>query len=64
MLAELKPYCHHSGENDYMEVTVWSNGEAVDVSIDRKWSGAGTERFSLTYGEWELLQVLMLYQGD
>ena len=59
VFAELKPYCTHSGEHDYMEVTEWSNGEGYDIHIDRR---RGSEKFSLTYGEWELLQVLMNYK--
>jgi hypothetical protein len=61
VFAELKPYCFHSGENHYMEVTEWSNGEGYDIVIDRK---NNTERFSLTHGEWECLQVLMNYKGE
>ena len=61
VFAELKPYCHHGGEHDYMEVTEWSNGEGYDIVIDRK---RGSEKFSLTYGEWELLQVLMNYKDS
>lgn len=59
--SELKEYCHHAGEHDHMEVTVWSNGEGVDISIDRKDSN---ERLSMTYGEWELLTVLMNWKGE
>jgi len=51
----------HGGDQDYMEVTEWSNGEGYDIVIDRK---GDTERFSLTYGEWELLQVLMNWKGE
>ena len=61
VFAHLKPYCCHAGENDYMEVTEWSNGEGYDIVIDRK---SDTERFSLTHGEWELLQVLMNWKGE
>jgi len=61
IFSQLKPYCFHAGEDDYMEVTEWSNGEGYDIVIDRK---NGTERFSLTYGEWELLTVLMNWKGD
>ena len=62
VFAELKGYCHHSiGEHDYMEVTEWSNGEGYDIHIDRK---NGGEKFSLTHGEWELLQVLMNWKGE
>jgi hypothetical protein len=61
VFSELKRYCHMSGDNDYMEVTEWSNGEGWDININRK---NGDERFSLTYGEWELLQVLINWKGD
>ena len=59
VFAVLKPYDHMSGPDDYMEVTEWSNGEGVDINIDRT---RGSEKLSLTYGEWELLQVLMNYK--
>lgn len=59
VFSRLKPYCHHSGDDDYMEVTEWGNGEGFDINIDRK---RGIEKFSLSYGEWELLQVLMNYK--
>lgn len=62
VFAVLKPYCHHASEHDYIEVTEWSNGEGVDIMIDRK-HGYG-KIISLTYGEWELLQVLMNYKGE
>ena len=61
VFAELKGYCHLSSDNDYMEVTEWSNGEGYDILIDRK---RGMERFSLSHGEWELLQVLMNWRGE
>lgn len=61
VFAELKDYCMHSGDHDYMEVTEWSNGEGYDILIDRK---RGIERFSLSHGEWELLQVLMNWRGE
>ena len=60
VFAELKGYCHLSSDNDYMEVTEWSNGEGYDVCIDRK---SGGEKFSLTYGEVELLIVLLNWKG-
>ena len=62
LFAELKPYCHHSGENDYMEVTEWSNGEGYDIMIDRK--GGYGKIISLTHGEWELMQVLINWKGE
>jgi hypothetical protein len=61
VFAELLPYCVLSGEGDYMEVTHWTNGEGYDIEIEAK---NRKERFSLTNGEWELLQVLMNYKDD
>jgi hypothetical protein len=54
--TELKPYCHHSKEHDYMEVTEWSNGEGFDVNINDK------KHISLSWGELEALQVLINYK--
>jgi hypothetical protein len=50
----------HAGDNDYMEVTQWSNGEGYDICIDRK---NGRDKFSLTFGEFDLLTVLMNWKG-
>lgn len=50
--APLKEYCHLAKEHSFMEVTEWHNGEGFDVSIDDK-------HFNLTYGEFELLSVLV-----
>ena len=61
VFANLKGYCHLSSDNDYMEVTEWSNGEGYDVCIDRK---NGGEKFSLTYGEVELLTVLLNWKVE
>jgi len=61
VFSGLKDYCMHSGDHDYMEVTEWSNGEGYDICIDRR---RGGEKFSLSYGEWELLQVLINYKGE
>lgn len=61
VFAELAKYCHLSGAHDYMEVTEWSNGEGADISISRK---NAEEKFSLTYGEFELLMVLMNWKGE
>ena len=61
IFSELKGYCHMSGDNDYMEVTEWSNGEGYDICINRK---SDSEKFSLTYGEVELLTVLLNWKGE
>jgi len=61
VFSELKEYCHCAGESDYMEVTHFSNGEGVDINISRR---SSEERFTLTWGEFELLTVLMNYKGE
>jgi len=59
--TELKLYCTFAKENDYIEVTEWSNGEGYDVTI----SNAGeTKNLSLTIGEFEALTVLINYRGE
>ena len=61
VFSELKDYCIQCGDHDYMEVTEWSNCDGHDIVIERKNS---TERFSLSYGEWKLLQILMNWEGE
>lgn len=38
-----------------------TNGEGYDIVIDRK---SGVEKFSLTHGEWHLLQVLINWRSE
>lgn len=57
--SQLKNYCHLAGEHDYVEVTEWSNDEGYDVVVSSK---HGEQRFSLTHGEIDLLQVLLKVQ--
>jgi hypothetical protein len=57
--TELKPYCLHAREGDYMEVTEWHNGDGYDVLISGQ---GGDQRFSLTHGQWECLTVLLNYR--
>lgn len=59
-LTYLKDYCHLSGDNDTIEIVDWENGDGVDVSIMSKYN---SQHFSLTYGEFQALQVLINYQG-
>lgn len=49
-------YCHFAKDYDYMEVITWGNGEGKDVIIN---SRNLEQRFSLSHGEYELLNVLM-----
>ena len=54
VFEHLKKYCHLSSNDSYIELTEWSNGEGFDVVV----SSHETQRFSLTYGEFQLLNVL------
>jgi len=56
--TDLEEYCHFSNKGDFIEIVEWSNGEGVDVNINSK----RDQRFSLTHGEFQALQVLMSYQ--
>lgn len=52
----LEKYCHFSKPEDYIEITEWTNAEGFDVDI------SGKEKFSLTWGQWECLQMLVNYR--
>jgi hypothetical protein len=51
--APLKEYCHLAKEHNFIEVTEWHNGEGFDVTI------ADDKYYSFTYGEFDLLSVLV-----
>lgn len=53
--TELKPYDHTAKEHNFMEVCEWQNGEGFDVTINER-------TFSLTWGQYECLQVLVNYK--
>lgn len=55
-MTNLKQYDHLAKEHDYIEVTEWHNGEGFDVTINEK-------QFTLTWGEFEALTVLVHYKG-
>ncbi len=56
----LKPYCHHSKDNDFIEITEWSNGEGFDAHFS---SRTNERHIQLTWGEFEALQVAVLFKG-
>ena len=56
--SELKQFCTHASENDYMELTEWENGEGFDVSISSK---EGNQLVQLTWGEFEALTALAAF---
>lgn len=54
----LKKYCYSSnGEHDFIEVTQWTNGEGIDVTIV---SNGNEKSFSITHGELEAIQYLKM----
>lgn len=53
--TSLSKFCVLSRDHDYMEVTAWDNGEGFDVDI----GGHHSERFQLTYGQYEALKKLV-----
>lgn len=58
--TELTNYCHLSKEHDIIEITEWKNGEGFDVYLQ---ADSDTRRFSLSWGEFEALQVCVAYKG-
>ncbi len=60
--SSLKEYCHMcKDEHSFMEVTEWYNGEGFDIIIN---DGFAEQKFSLTHGQYQLLQVLINYKGE
>lgn len=57
VMTTLKQFCTFSINKDshYMEVTAWDNGEGFDVDIE----ATNSERFHLTYGQYEALKKLV-----
>ena len=49
----LKKYCVYAKDDDYIEITEWTNGEGWDIDISDK------KKISLTYGELEAINYLV-----
>ena len=49
---DLKKYSHLAKEDDFIEVTEWTNGEGWDITINDK-------HFSLTFGELDAINYLV-----
>jgi hypothetical protein len=56
VFSNLKKYDFIAGEDDFIEVTEWKNGEGFDVDIVGKLS----TRFQLTWGEYTALKKLVI----
>jgi len=61
LVTNLQGYCHFCGDDDFVEVTEWINGEGWDILLATK---QGSRRISLTHGELRALLVLTSYEGD
>jgi len=51
--TEMKEFDHLSKPHDFMEVTLWHNGEGFDVSVSDE------QRFSLSWGQYRALKKLV-----
>lgn len=49
----LKKYCVYAKDNDYIEITEWTNGEGWDINISDE------KRISLTFGELAAINYLV-----
>jgi len=58
VFTELNPFCYLSGDNDYIEVTEWTNGEGFDITISDK---SGDRITSMTYGEYKALKKVIKF---
>jgi hypothetical protein len=56
IFSELRPFCHLSDDDDYIEITEWKNGEGYDVNINTK---SGDKTISLTYGQFKAMKKLI-----
>lgn len=54
--SELKAYCTHAKDHDFIEVTEWKNGEGFDVEIA---SAHLPQRFQLTHGGFKAMKKLI-----
>jgi hypothetical protein len=55
VFSELKKYDHFAGNDDFIEITEWKNGEGFDVEISSKLP----KTFKLTWGEYDALKKLV-----
>jgi hypothetical protein len=53
VMSELKSFCYLSRDEDYIEVTEWSNGEGIDVNIS---DSSGDKSIAMTFGQFKALK--------
>lgn len=54
--SSLKNYDYLCKDDDFIEITEWTNGEGYDISIETK---SNTKFYSLTHGELEAINRLI-----
>lgn len=54
--VNLKEFCYFAKENDFIEITEWTNGEGFDLLIETE--RMKTKIFQLTWGEWDAIVAL------
>lgn len=57
IFEDLKKFSIFAKEGDFIEVTEWTNGEGVDISLG---SSQGTRNISLTWDELDAINYLVL----
>jgi hypothetical protein len=61
IMSELKPFCYLSGDDDYIEVTEWTNGEGIDVNIS---DSSGDKTIAMTFGEFKALKKAIKFLNE
>ena len=61
VMSELKAFCYPSRDEDYIEVTEWSNGEGIDVNIS---DSSGDKTIALTFGEFKALKKAIKFLNE
>lgn len=56
IFSNLKKYCTHSKEDDFIEIIEWKNGEGFDIEIA---STHLPQRFQLTHGQFKAVKKLI-----
>jgi len=51
----LKQYCYLSGDNDYVTVTEWANGEGITIELNSD----GQQCISLTWGQYDAIKEII-----
>lgn len=55
VFAELEQFDYMSKENDFIEITKWTNGEGFDIEIN----SSNQQVFQLTFGQFDAIKSLL-----